>query len=64
MTLSPTGAVQICAPIRVAIASGATITWDRPVAYYRNQAGDVAWQYSGTGLHVSGFSFDGLEAWR
>lgn len=63
-TLSPTGTVQICAPIRKTIASGAAITWDRPVAYYHNNAENVAWQYSGAGLHVTGFSFDGLEAWR
>lgn len=63
-TLSPTGTVQICAPIRRAIASGATVTWDRPVAYYRNNAEKVAWQYSGAGLHVTGLSFDGLETWR
>lgn len=64
VTLSPTGTVQICAPIRKTIASGATVTWDRPVAYYRNNAENVSWQYNGTGLHVVGFSFDGLEAWR
>lgn len=63
-TLSPTGTVQICAPIRKTIASGAAITWDKPVAYYRNNAESVAWQYSGAGLHASGFSFDGLESWR
>lgn len=64
VTLSPTATVQIHAPIRAAIASGAVVTWDKPVAYYRNQGQDVAWQYNSTGLHVSGFSFDGLEAWR
>lgn len=63
-TLSPTSTVQICAPLRKAITSGATIVWDKPVAYYRNNAENVAWQYNGTGLHVTGFSFDGLEAWR
>lgn len=63
-TLGPTGTVQICAPIRKAITAGSAITWDRPVAYYRNNAENVAWQYNGTGLHVTGFSFDGLEAWR
>ena len=64
VTLSPSGAVFIYPPLRSGFASGTALQWDRPVAYYRNNAENVAWQYSGAGLHVSGLSFDGLESWR
>lgn len=47
--------------LRVAFASGATVTWSSPLAYYK-QLGEPTWTYLSTRL-VGGFAVDLLESW-
>jgi hypothetical protein len=54
--------VQIEPPLRRAFGSGAGVTWDRPVTYYKAAASMSQWEYVTTYLQ-SGFAFDGLESW-
>jgi hypothetical protein len=50
-------------PLRYAFSSGAAVTWDRPVAYYKRISGAAGWDNVPlTGAH-GGLSLDLIEQW-
>ncbi|MEJ1935887.1 hypothetical protein WDZ92_37305, partial [Nostoc sp. NIES-2111] len=49
-------------PARQAYASGAVVTWDRPVAYYRRLQGRFGFSVLSP-RHAASMSVDLLEAW-
>ena len=54
--------VAVESPLRRAYGSGAGVTWDRPIAYYKAASASSQWDYQTMNLQ-SGFAFDGLESW-
>lgn len=54
-------ALTVEPPLRIALAGGAAVTWDKPVAYYR-QLGEPGWQYPEWRMS-GGYALDLLEAW-
>lgn len=55
--------VGIEPPLRTAYAAGTTVSWDRPLAYYRAQADATTWTYGNSGTMVTGFALDLMETW-
>lgn len=56
-------ALTIEPPLRTAFSSGAAVTWDKPLAYYR-QTGKPQWAYRPNKVFKQGgFSIDLLESW-
>lgn len=53
--------VEIAPPIRIAFATGTPVTWDKPMAYFKQVGESASWSYA-TGLQ-SGFAIDLLEDW-
>jgi hypothetical protein len=53
--------VEIAPPIRIGFATGTPVTWDKPVAYFKQVGESASWSYA-TGLQ-SGFAIDLLEDW-
>lgn len=51
-------------PLRLSYAAGASVTTEKPLAYFGAASDRVSWGYNGTGLLVKGYSFDGRERWR
>lgn len=61
---SGVAAVTIEPPLRLGFTAGTAVTWDRPVAYFRQSVDASQWTYiRGPALPVTGFSLDLLEAW-
>lgn len=58
---SGAGSVAVEPPIRKQINSGATVTWDKPLGYYRMQAKGFSWDAVPGFLASSGFACDFLE---
>ena len=54
-------ALTVEPPLRIAFSGGAAVTWDRPIAYYK-QTGTPQWQYQ-AGRTQGGFALDLLESW-
>ena len=54
-------ALTVEPPLRIAFTTGAAITWDKPVAYYR-QLSTPQWAYQ-PGRTMGGFAIDLLESW-
>lgn len=56
-------ALTVEPPLRTAFSSGAAVTWDKPVAYYK-QTGKPQWSYRPNKVFKqSGFALDLLESW-
>lgn len=53
--------VQIEPPLRMAFSAGAVVTWDHPVAYFKQTGESSIWTYE-TALQ-SGYALDLLESW-
>ena len=50
-------------PLRTAFSTGAAVTWDKPIAYYR-QISSPQWTYRpGMRMKQGGFALDLLESW-
>lgn len=58
-----TGTVTIEPPLRRAFDAGAAVTWDRPVAYFRQSTETSTWTYGAGGAVLGGMSLDLLESW-
>lgn len=56
-------AVNVEPPLRYAFASGAAVTWDRPVAYYKRMNGEVGWDNVPMTRGHGGLSLDLIEQW-
>jgi hypothetical protein len=54
-------ALTVEPPLRIAFSGGAAVTWDRPVAYYK-QLSTPQWAYQ-PGRTMGGFAVDLLESW-
>ncbi len=54
--------VAVEPPLRMAFASAAPVTWDKPVTYYKNSTADTDWTYERA--IQGGLAFDGLERWE
>ncbi len=50
-------------PLRTGFASATAVSWDKPLAYFRQQTDAATWSYISGGLAVSGLSMDLLETW-
>ena len=58
--------VNIEPPLRQAYASVTAVTWDKPIAYYRQQTDSTTWSMANggrSGALVSGMSLDLMEVW-
>lgn len=55
--------VQVHEPLRDAFSSGASVTWDKPCALFRQTQGDQGWDCA-RGRIVEGFALDLIEDWR
>lgn len=51
-------------PLRLSYAAATPVVTEKPVAYFRNTADKVTWQYTNNGLFVTGYSLDLIERWR
>ena len=51
-------------PLRTGFSSATAVTWDKPLAYYRQQTDASTWSYIAGGTAVSGLSMDLLETWQ
>lgn len=49
-------------PTRIAFAAGTAVTWNKPVAYFKQTADSTSWAYYSARVQ-QGFSFDGIEDW-
>lgn len=58
-----TGAVAFEPPLRAGFASATEVTWDKSLAYYRQQTDASTWGYDGGGMFVTGLSIDLMEVW-
>jgi len=58
-----TGSVSIEPPLRRAYDAGAAVTWDKPLAYYRQSTETATWSYGAGGAVLGGMSLDLLESW-
>ena len=54
-------ALTVEPPLRTAFSNGAAVTWDKPIAYYK-QAAAPSWAYK-PGRTMGGFALDLLESW-
>lgn len=50
-------------PARVAFASGTAVTWDKPLAYFKQVGDGVSWGYDAGFLTRSGVALDLAEQW-
>lgn len=50
-------------PLRAGYTSATPVTWDKALAYYRQQTESTSWTYINNGAMVSGLSLDLLEVW-
>lgn len=50
-------------PLRTAFSGGATVTWDKPVAYFKLGNGAVHWNATPARPGIDGFALDLLEQW-
>gem|GEM_PF-682160 len=56
-------ALTVEPPLRTAFSSGAAVTWDKPLAYYK-QTGKPQWSYRPNRIFKQGgFALDLLESW-
>jgi hypothetical protein len=56
-------ALTVEPPLRTAFSTGAAVTWDKPLAYYKQQ-GTPQWSYRpGMRMRQGGFALDLLESW-
>jgi hypothetical protein len=55
--------VSIEPPLRTAFASGTSVTWDAPVAYFRTSNEATQWSYGPAAAVVTGMALDLLESW-
>lgn len=49
-------------PTRTEFAAGTAVTWDKPVAYFKQTSDATSWSYYSNRVQ-QGFSFDGIEDW-
>lgn len=49
-------------PTRIDFAAGTAVTWNKPVAYFKQTADATAWSYYSPRVQ-QGFTFDGIEDW-
>jgi hypothetical protein len=54
-------ALTIEPPLRTAFSSGTAVTWNKPVAFYK-QTSEPAWSYA-AGRTAGGYAVDLLESW-
>lgn len=56
--------INFAHPLRKAYTAGAAITWDKPVAYFRQTQDRTAWRYKGQSLLEEGYGLaEMLEDW-
>jgi hypothetical protein len=51
-------------PTRIQFAGSTAVTWDKPMAYYRQNPDSLSWSGASGSADVGGFAFDLLESWR
>lgn len=51
-------------PTRIAFAGSTAVTWDKPVAYFKQTPDSLSWSGAAGSSDVGGFAFDLLESWR
>lgn len=57
--------VTVEPPLRQQFSSGAAVTWDKPLAYFRQRGGASSWTYAeGAPATVAGISLDLIEAFN
>jgi hypothetical protein len=62
---SGAGTVTFEPPARVTFPATTTaITWDKPVAYYKQVSDSASWAYTPGALLVQGFNLDLMEQWQ
>jgi hypothetical protein len=58
------GTVTFKAPLRVALAAGAALAWDKPTCLMKQTGNESSWSSTGYQPRQSGFSLDLQESWE